>query len=286
MKLRQNYDYNQTTNNILKYDSWNEWFAGIVDGDGYFYINKKNEISFEITTSIIDIRILYNIQNKLNGGSIQIRSGSASVRYRVKQKQIILQIIHRLNGHLYTFKRLQQFEKCCKLLNLEFIPSLLNLDVNNKYLSGLIDSDGTISISVSKTNSKNSQLSGLAGKIKRLEQSRGNNQLYLKITSISEENLLIIKNSYYLGKIYIEKANKKNKVPNKKYHWTINSYEEFVYLYEYLKKNSLKSVKMHRIRLIYHYFHYKKLKYHLKEPTSVEYKIWSKFCKTWFKYSF
>ena len=95
MIIRQNNYYNKTKNsNLLKYDSWNEWFAGIVDGNGYFYINKKNEISFELTTSIIDIRILYNIKNKLNKGSIKIRSGSTSVRYRVKQKQIILQILN------------------------------------------------------------------------------------------------------------------------------------------------------------------------------------------------
>ena len=41
---------------------------------------------------------------------------------------------------------------------------------------------------------------------------------------------------------------------------------------------------MHRIRLINHYFYYKKLKYNLKEPDSIEYKIWSKFCNLWFKY--
>lgn len=286
MILKQNSYYNKINNHLLKYDSWNEWFAGVIDGDGYFYINKKNEISFELTISIIDSRILYIIKNKLNGGSIQIRSGSSSIRYRVKQKKIILNILHRVNGLLYNVKRLKQFQKCCKLLDIKFIPSLLTINFNNKYLSGLIDSDGTIAISVSKTNSKNSQLSGLPGKIKRLEQSRDNNQLYLKITSISEENLLILKNSYNFGKICIEAANKKNKVPNKKYHWTINSYEEFIDLYEYLKINPLKSVKMHRIRLIYHYFHYKRLKYHLKTPNSIEYKIWSKFCKLWFKYSF
>ena len=286
MIIRQNNHYNKTKNsNLLKYDSWNEWFAGIVDGNGYFYINKKNEISFELTTSIIDIRILYNIKNKLNKGSIKIRSGSTSVRYRVKQKQIILQILNRLNGRLYNFKRLEEFSNCCKLLNIEFIPSPLIINSNNKYLSGLIDSNGTIAIIISKINSKNSQLSGLAGKIKRLEESRDHNQLYLKITSISEKNLSIIKNSYSFGKIYIEKTNKKNKILNQKYHWMINSYHEFIYLYEYLKKNPLKSVKMYRIRLIYYYFHYKKLKYHLKEPTSIEYKIWLKFCKLWFKYN-
>jgi ubiquinol-cytochrome c reductase cytochrome b subunit len=285
MILRQNNNYNKTNNNLLKHDSWNEWFAGIVDGNGYFYINKKNEISFEITTSIIDIRILYNIKNKLNIGSLQIRSGSTSVRYRVKQKQIILQILNRLNGRLYNFKRLKEFSNCCQLLNLEFIPSPLSIDFNNKYLSGLIDSNGTITIIISKTNLNNSQLSGVAGKIKRLEESRDYNKLYLKITSISEKQLSIINNSYPFGKINLEKTNKKNKIPNQKYNWMINSYQEFVYLYEYLKKNPLKSVKMYRIRLISYYFHYKKLKYHLKESTSIEYKVWLKFCKLWFKYN-
>jgi len=282
MTIKQN---NQINNNSLNYDSWNEWFAGVVDGDGCFYINQKKEISFELTTSTVDIQILTNIKNKLKEGRIQPRSGSASLRYRVKKKKIILLILSRLNGLLYNIQRLKQFQKCCELLNIQFIPSSLTINLNNKYLSGLIDSDGTITISVSKTNLNNSQLSGLTGKIKRLQQSRGNNQLYLKITSVSQESILILSKSYSFGKIYTEKANKKNKVPNQKYHWTINSYEDFTYLYDYLKKSPLKSVKRHRIRLIKYYFYYKKLKYHLKEPNTIEYKIWSKFCNSWFKYS-
>lgn len=265
-------------------DNWNEWFAGVIDGDGYFYINKNNEISFELTTSISDIRILNNIKNKLSAGSIKLRSGSKSVRYRIKQTQIIRQIVYLINGKLHNPKRLQQFQSVCNILNIKFISSLPIINSNNGYLSGLIDSDGTIVISISKTNSINSQKSGLLGKSSRLEQSRGFNKLYLKITSISKENILVISNSYNFGKVYIEKSNHKNKSPNIKYHWTINSYEEFLYFYEYIKKHPLKSVKMHRIRLILHYFHYKKLKYHLKEPESLEYKIWSKFCKLWFKY--
>lgn len=46
---------------------WDEWFAGVVDGDGYFYINKKNEISFELTTALVDLDILHNIKKKLKG---------------------------------------------------------------------------------------------------------------------------------------------------------------------------------------------------------------------------
>lgn len=68
---------------------WDEWFAGVIDGDGYFYINKKKEISFELTTAIPDINVLYSIKNELKGGVIKRRSGSHSVRYRVKARLII-----------------------------------------------------------------------------------------------------------------------------------------------------------------------------------------------------
>ena len=59
-----------------------------------------------------------------------------------------------------------------------------------------------------------------------------------------------------------------------------------MYLYEYFKKNPLKSLKMHRMRLILFYFKYKKLKYHLKPAGTLEAKIWSKFAESWYKYSY
>ena len=287
----------------LKHDfSWNQWLAGLVDGNGCFYINRKQEISFELTTHVVDLRLLSDIKNKLKGGSVQLRSGSKSARYRVKQKSTVKNILQRLNGLLQNPTRLKQFQQACFLLNIEPILPLKSkptpfsfcdtnkrknriVESKNAYLSGLIDSDGTISICVSKINSNDSQKTGLLGKQMRLQNSREFNQLYLKITCRFTEPLLFIQSFYNLGNIYTEKENKNNRSLNVKYNWIIKSYDDFVGLYGYLKKYPLKSVKMHRMRLALYYFQYKKRGYHLKEVGTLEYKIWVKFCKSWFKYS-
>lgn len=272
---------------ILKKNiTWDEWFAGVIDGDGYFYINKNKEIIFELTTSIFDINVLHNIKNKLKGGSIKRKSGSNSFRYRVKARLIIENIVHRVNGKLHNPVRINQFEKVCNILKIKIKKSPSILEKSNGYLAGLIDSDGIISISISKTNAITSQKPGKYGKITRLSQSRGFDQIYLKITSIYKEPLFIINRSYNFGTIYIEKKNVKNKKSKDKYHFHIKTYEDFCLLYEYLKKYPLKSSKMHRIRLSLKYFDYKKLKLHLKDSNTIEYKIWLDFCKSWFEYTF
>lgn len=272
-------------NLITKNSLWNEWFAGITDGDGCFYINKKNEISYELTTHITDSRILWTIKDTLKGGSIQIRSGSKSVRYRVKEKKVIKDIVSRLNGKLYNKNRLVQFSKVLKILEIEKIDNPPLLDKNSSYLAGLIDSDGTVTISVSKSSAVNSTISKDYGKVLKLAHSRGFNQLSLKVTLIDKENITLLKESYNFGTIYEEKVSLKGKSPKTKYHWTIRSYEEFSKLYELLKKFPLRGVKMHRIRLAFLYFKYKDLKYHLQDPGTEKFKIWEKFAKSWFKYS-
>ena len=271
---------------LKKTINWDEWFAGVVDGDGYFYINKKKEICFELTTALIDLDVLNNIKNKLKAGSIKSRSGSNSFRYRVKARLVIENIVNRLNGKLYNPARINQFEKVCDILKIRIKKAPDILEMPNGYLAGLIDSDGTISISVSKTDALISQKPGKKGKIERLSQSRGYNQIYLKITSIYKEPLLLINRSYSLGIIYTEKKNIKNRKPKDQYHFIIRSYEDFSLLYEILNQYPLKSSKMHRCRLSLKYFEYKKLKLHLKDFDTIEYKTWLAFCKLWFKYNF
>nr|YP_009184754.1 putative LAGLIDADG homing endonuclease [Oogamochlamys gigantea]ALO62840.1 putative LAGLIDADG homing endonuclease [Oogamochlamys gigantea] len=270
-----------------KEEQWNNWLAGIVDGDGYFYINKKEKsISFEITTHTCDAKVLYQIKNKLKAGSVKARSNSNSVRYRVKQKDIILVIVNKLNGRLYHKPRLEQFGKVCEMLGVPPSKSSSLLHKDNAYFSGLIDSDGTINISVSKTSAEDSQKSGNFGKIQQLIKSKAHNQLSLKITSVDQGFIDFVNKSLGFGTVYTEKPNKKKKSSNAKYHWTIRSFEEFAILYEIIKKYPLRSVKMHRLRLAFLYFKYKELKYHLKSPETIEYKKWEKFCQSWYKYSF
>lgn len=271
-------------NKITQTNRWNEWFAGITDGDGCFYINKKNELSFEVTTTTTDIRILSSIKNTLKGGSIKARSGSKSVRYRVKAKKIIADIVNRVNGKLYDSKRLEQFRRVCVLLGLQEIQSPQTIDKQSAYLAGLIDSDGSITISVSKSSFKDSQISQSLGKALRLANSRGFHQLSLRISSTEKDKIYCLKDSYKFGIVYIEKASSANKRPNPQYHWYIRTLEEFTQLYELLKTFPLRGVKMHRIRLAFLYFRYKDFKYHLQEPGTKQFKIWEKFSKSWFKY--
>lgn len=278
---------NTTNTNIFNHDSkWNQWFAGLTDGDGCFYINKQEKsVSFEITTHTTDARVLYNIKNKLKAGSVKPRSGSHSTRYRVKKKSVILEIVQRLNGFVRNPVRMEQLKQVCKLYNLPFkVPSTLRKE--DGYLSGLIDSDGSFSISVSNSTAENSQISGVEGRIIRLTQAKGFSQISLKVTSSHETYLEIIQNAYGYGIIYPEKVNVMRKSPNMKYHWTVRSYDDFKILYEYMKIHPLKSSKMHRMRLALLYFRYKTLNYHLKPQGTVEAKVWAKFSKSWYKYSF
>jgi hypothetical protein len=267
-------------------EDWNYWFAGLTDGDGCFYINKKEKsISFEITTHIIDARVLQIVKRQLQGGSVKPRSHCQGIRYRVKKITIILDIINRLNGKLHNTIRIEQLKQTCQMLSIEFINTAPKLNKNAPYIAGLLDSDGCFSISTCFATDKDSQESGVSGKITQLTNSKAYNQICGSITSVDLHVIEFLNSSYGFGVIYEEPPAKKNPTWKTKYHWTIRSEEEFVILYNLLKKYPLRSVKMHRVRLSMLYFRYKKLKYHLKSPATIEFKIWEKFCKSWFKYS-
>lgn len=266
-------------------ETWNDWLAGMTDGDGCFYINKKEKsISYEVTTHTMDKRILEDIKNKLKAGSVQPRSGSNSVRYRIKAKEVIHDILNRLNGRLYNKARLEQFKTACEMTGIKQKQSPPLLDKKSAYLAGLIDSDGTICITVSKVKKEDSTVSKNEGKILRLKNSRGNNQISLKVTSIDKDNIQLLKDSYGFGIVYKEPKACKAVSTRPKYNWKITSPEDFSRLYELLKKCPLKGVKMHRIRLVSIYFTYKDRKYHLAAQGTLEFKMWEKFCRLWYKF--
>jgi ubiquinol-cytochrome c reductase cytochrome b subunit len=70
---------------LLSYKSdinkFNEWLGGLIDGDGCFQLSKKGFSSLEITKDIRDEHCLNIIKQKY-GGSIKLRSGTKSIRYR------------------------------------------------------------------------------------------------------------------------------------------------------------------------------------------------------------
>ncbi|GGV20788.1 hypothetical protein GCM10010275_72540 [Streptomyces litmocidini] len=69
------------------------------------------------------------IQNKF-GGSIKLRSGSNSIRYRLQNKDSMIKLVNSINGNIRNSKRLVQLYKICNLLNIEVINPI-KLDINN-----------------------------------------------------------------------------------------------------------------------------------------------------------
>jgi len=123
-----------------------QWIAGLIDGDGYFGVSKKNYCSLEIVVEPRDIACLMKVKNRY-GGSVKSTSHADAVRYRLHHNEGIKQVINDLNGLFYNPTRINQFQKICILHNIKYIEPM-PLDYNSRYLAGLFDSDGSIYLNI------------------------------------------------------------------------------------------------------------------------------------------
>jgi len=99
---------------------WNQWLAGLIDGDGCLLVSKTGYTSCEITMELADEHALAQIKQKL-GGSIKKRSGVKAIRYRLHHKEGMVALIERINGHIRHSVRLVQLRKVCLILNIPII---------------------------------------------------------------------------------------------------------------------------------------------------------------------
>lgn len=232
-----------------------QWFAGITDGDGYIYVNKKGNVCFELTLPSEDEKVLRIIQNKF-GGNIHLRAGVKAIRYRNQRKENIIKIIHCLNGLIINNIRLRQLHKACQTLNIKIKNPILP-DINSAYISGLLDSDGTINFY--KHNYNDTYRYQLT--ISICNKSRVNIEFLLKVIG---------------GQIYYDKSD------NGCYLWKANSKLLHLILYDYFLKFPPKTIKKHRTYLIKEFHDLNEVKmYRETDVLSVKYKIWNKFNKKW-----
>jgi len=103
--------------------------AGLIDGDGYFGITEKKYTNCEITVGLEDSKMLYQIQDKF-GGSIKLRSGVKAIRYRLKNKEGMNNLINAVNGNIRNSKRITQLYKVCSILEIPVLP-IIPLSLNN-----------------------------------------------------------------------------------------------------------------------------------------------------------
>lgn len=226
----------------------NEWLAGLIDGDGSFLLSKKGYGSLEITMDIRDEHALKIIKN-IYGGSIKLRSGDRAIRYRLHHKSGLLSLINDVNGEIRNSNRLVQLNKLCEKYEIKLrYPKELNYD--NGWLSGIFDSDGTVTI-----NNTNKQLS----------------------ISVSQKTLDILQPlvGLYGGDVYIDRGSSKS------FKWYITKREGIMNLIEYFKKNPSRSEKSKRLHSIPRFYELKDLKAHKALPGSKLEKSWSNFIEKW-----
>lgn len=232
--------------------AFNDWLAGLIDGDGSLLVSKSGYASCEITMSLQDEHALAIIKQKL-GGSIKLRSGVKALRYRLHNNSGMVNIINRINGNIRHTSRLKQLEKICLLLNIPIIyPEIITID--NGWFSGFFDADGTITYSI-KNNYP---------------------QLTISVTNKLLIDVINFKN-IFKGNVYFDKGQ------NGYYKWSIQSKEDINFFKSYLLKYPSRSNKKQRLFLTDLYYFLKNLRAYNAPKDSPLNKAWLTFNCKWNK---
>lgn len=234
----------------LNSSDWNEWLAGLIDGDGSLLVSKSGYTSCEITMGLEDEQALMSIKQKL-GGSVKLRSGVKALRYRIHNREGMINIINIINGNIRHTSRVKQLDAVCSALNIPIIYAG-DLNRNNGWFAGFMDADGTITFSI-KNN-------------------------YPQLT-IAATNKLLIDISYFKevfgGNIYYDKSK------NGYYKWCIQKRSDILYFKQYLKEYPVRSHKKMRYYMIDNYYELIDLKAYSASPDSPSGKAWANFTHKW-----
>lgn len=240
---------NSTKNS--KNTKFNQWLAGLIDGDGSFLLSKKGYASLEITMDIRDEHALQIIKN-VYGGSIKPRSGVRALRYRLHHKSGLLDLINDVNGHIRTSNRLVQLNKICHKYGLTLIHPQ-KLCANNGWLSGFFDADGTVTINATNT------------------------QLSISVSQKTSESLNYLVDLYG-GNVYIDRGSSLS------FKWYLTKREDILNLIEYFKTHPSRSAKKNRLHLIPRFYELKDLKANKVNPGTYLEKSWHYFYNKWLKF--
>jgi LAGLIDADG endonuclease len=177
------------------------YLAGLIEGDGY--IGKR---SIEISFHISDKSLAYYIKKRVGFGNVTKYSHTdKALRFSIWNKEGINKVLNLVNGKFFTNLKINQIKRYKYLseLNFNLLPSLLdryhgdklkqvNWLLNNYWLCGFIDADGsfTIHLSYSKTHKLHKNL-----------------KLEFKVVQKGDDILLVIKeafggHTYFDGSVY------------------------------------------------------------------------------------
>ena len=209
------------------------WFAGVLDGDGYFQVrteNGKRKLkTIEIKLHNRDLRILTRILNKIHVGRIYRYKNNPYSKWIVSTQSEMKWILNSINGLIRL--KVDLFKEGCETLGIEYKEANYNIKTNDPYLSGLIDTDGTIVFNYSGN---------------RIEC-----HLELKYNEYSSKlNLDNVIENYIPNKIVINKKLNRDK-KTKSIRFSFQTVKGMIHLYKYFMKNRLYSdFKFYRVSKI------------------------------------
>ena len=232
--------------------SWNQWLAGLIDGDGSLLMSKSGYSSCEITMALHDEHALAIIKQKL-GGSLKLRSGVKALRYRLHNKKGMIELVNRINGKIRHTSRIKQLESICYNLNIKIIyPTVITKD--NGWFAGFFDADGTITYSM-KNNYP---------------------QLTISVTNKLLVDVIAFKDVFG-GNVYFDKGQ------NGYYKWFIQARDDIELFKKYLLKYPSFSNKKQRLFLTDMYYELKTLKAYSALSDNPLGKAWIHFNNKWNK---
>jgi len=96
------------TNSQKSSELFLSWLIGFTEGDGCFFVNHRQELSFIITQGCQNVSVLRYVQTILNMGSV-IAQGKRVYRFVVYKREHIELLIQLFNGNLVLPSRKAQF---------------------------------------------------------------------------------------------------------------------------------------------------------------------------------
>ena len=133
--------YSTSINNVNQ-QKFNQWLAGLIDGDGQFKTTTKGVCSFQIIMDINDKSLLYLLKHRY-GGFIKEISGSKALKYKLQNPKGLIKLVNEINGLIRNPIRMLQLNKLCVKYKIELLEPQ-PLTYNNGWFSGILDSDGSI----------------------------------------------------------------------------------------------------------------------------------------------
>lgn len=137
--------YNQYNNEEFGY-----FLAGLIEGDGWFG-KKQLDIIFNET----DTSLAYYIKKRVGYGNVYKVKIKKAVKYICKNKNGLIIILNLINGKLLSNYKYDQLieHNYTEDFSITILPVLQNLSLNNSWLAGFTQADGSFHISVVKSKS-------------------------------------------------------------------------------------------------------------------------------------